>query len=162
VGAYRAALAIKPNAAGAYNGLGSALKDIDPAGAAVAFAAAAKDDGEGSEASDAQLLRKWLASAVDSETGGHSTSSEGKSKSNGHSEPTCSGRSWAAVQTAARYPDVFSGRATACESMSIHEATALGSEALLKRGPTLLSNASDGWRLRKWTDEVPSPELSAW
>jgi hypothetical protein len=44
--------------------------------------------------------------------------------------------------------------------MSMAEAVELGAEALLKRGPTLLTNASDAWKLRQWTDEVranPNP-----
>ena len=45
------------------------------------------------------------------------------------------------------YPDVFEG-APACESLPMDEAVAGGVDALLKRGPTKLTGAMRGWKVR--------------
>ena len=148
IASYRSALQIEPRAAAAYAGLGNVLKDRDPKGAAAAFAAAAEEDaetGDSEEAVGARGFRAWLSASPPP-------------------PPLPSARpgaprDWAAVKRAAVYPDVFEQRAKGCEVMSMGEAEAMGSEKLLAKGPTLLRNASGGWRLRGWTDEALAAEV---
>jgi len=138
VSAYEAALTVEPSSAAAYAGLAYALKEVDPAKAAAAFASFAKAE----EASGA-------ASAMGKEARRFATWLDADQK-----PPQCSAREWAAVQQAAVYPDAFehSARRSECSRMTYAEAVAMGPEALLARGPTLLTNATVGWRLRELTD----------
>ena len=143
VAAYQAALVIAPNAAGAYAGLGGALKAIDPKRAAEAFAAAAESDAGGEEADQAKKLRAWLDM---SPAPLPSSRPEGA-------------REWSTVAAAAVYPDAFESRASACPSMPMAAAVEMGAEALMKLGPTLLRNASEGWRLSGWSDGMLEAEV---
>ena len=134
--AYRAALAIAPDAAGAYAGLGSALKQIDPKAAAEAFAAAASSEEGSEEATQAKSFREWIDASPPP-------------------LPSARGvaRQWQAVAAAAKYPEAFEGRAGACPTLSMSEAIQMGHEALIRRGPTMLTNATVGWRLSaEWDD----------
>ena len=56
--AYRNALKLAPQSAAAYTGLGSALKDTDPKGAAAAFAAAS--GGDESLVEQARAVERWV------------------------------------------------------------------------------------------------------
>ena len=133
VDAYKQALALEPNAAGAYAGLGTALKQIDPKGAAEAFAAASKGGGSGPEAEAAREFRKWLDATPPPPP---------------LPSPRIGGaRAWATVAAAARYPPELEERAKGCPVMTMAEAVSMGSEKLLAQGPTLLRNASVGWKL---------------
>ena len=143
VAAYRNALKIAPDAAGAYAGLGSALKAIDPKAAAEAFAAAAESESGGEEAEQAKKFREWLDASP-------------PPLPSARSAP----REWSAVKEQAVYPAAFEDRASACPTMTMSEAIALGADGLAKRGPTRLTNASSTWRLAKdWSDESLTAEV---
>ena len=125
VDAYKQALTLEPQAAAAYAGLGSALKQIDPKGAAEAFAAAARGEGGGKEAEEADEVRKWLDAAPPRLPSARA-----------------SPREWSRVAAEGVYPAAFEERAKRCARMSMAEAVAMGSEKLLALGPTLLTNAT--------------------
>jgi len=138
VAAYKGALALEPAAAGAYAGMGSALKQIDPKAAAEAYAAAAGQEATGQEADEASAVKAWLDASPPSPPLPSARAS--------------GAREWAQVKADARYPPAFEGRAKGCARMPMSEAIKMGSEALLKLGPTLLTNATSGWQLQKWSD----------
>jgi len=121
--AYRHALQLVPHSAAAYTGLGSALKDSDPQAAADAFACASAADE--SQLEQARAIEAWL-----------------------DANPPPVGKQPPASPT---YPSVFE-EAPRCASMPMDEAVAAGADALLRRGPTKLSNATHGWQAREWTD----------
>ena len=51
-------------------------------------------------------------------------------------------REWSAVKEQAVYPAAFEDRASACPTMTMSEAIALGADGLAKRGPTRLTNGA--------------------
>ena len=136
------ALPPRSQAAAAYAGLGSALKQIDPKGAAEAFAAAARGEGGGKEAEEAEEVKKWLDAAPPRLPSARA-----------------SPREWSTVAAEGVYPAAFEGRAKACARMEMAEAVAMGSEKLLALGPTLLNNATVGWQLQQWSDAALTAEV---
>ena len=106
--------------------------------------AAAKGERTGEDADAARRLHAWLDASPPPLPSARATS-----------------REWEAVRSAAVYPQTFESRAKACPSMSMAEAVQMGSERLIKQGPTKLTNASSDWLLTQWSDASLAAEVEA-
>jgi len=60
------------------------------------------------------------------------------------------------VEEEAQYPPSIRKRAASCRSMAMHEAVEMGTKSFLTHAtaPVLLTNASEGWGLLDWSDEL--------